>query len=320
MQISVHDVFQARDRIKNFVIRTPLTLSGPLSEETGAKVFLKLENHQRTGSFKPRGAVNKMESLSGEERDRGVIAASAGNHGLAVAYTARLTGTTALVVVPQNTPTTKVTGIRRLGAELVFHGNNYDESEAHAYRLSEEKGLTFIHAYEDPYTIAGHGTIGLEIMLDLPETDMIVVPAGGGGLILGIAILAKAVRPDIQIIGVQSHASPPWYYSFRAGRMMEVEYRESLAEGLHGGIGKAIFPLVLRYVDDFVLVEEEEIADAMCWMAREHHQMVEGSGAVGVAALRTGRIPNIAGKKVVCVVSGGNVDAERLARLLSAEK
>jgi threonine dehydratase len=155
VQISVYDIFLARNRMKDFVIRTSLTLSGPLSDETGAKVCLKLENQQRTGSFKPRGAVNKMKSLSGEERDRGVIAASAGNHGLAVAYTAGLTGTSALVVVPKNTPTTKVEGIRRFGAELVFYGNNYDEAEAYATRLAEENGRTFIHAYEDHTPLPG---------------------------------------------------------------------------------------------------------------------------------------------------------------------
>ncbi|BCU81306.1 threonine dehydratase [Polycladomyces abyssicola] len=320
MEISVHDIFRARHHIEHFVDRTPLAPSVPLSNLIGAQVRFKLENYQRTGSFKPRGAINKMRMLSEEERKRGVIAASAGNHGLAVAYAAGLVGTSAQVVVPERTPKTKVAGIQRLGAELVFHGTNYDEAEEYAYRLAAENGRSFIHAYEDQHTIAGHGTIGLEILLDWPEADVIVVPAGGGGLILGIAILAKSVRPDIRIIGVQSHASPPWYYSFRAGRMVEVTYRESLAEGLHGGIGQKIFPLVLHYVDDFVLVGEEEIAEAMCWMARQHHQRVEGSGAVGVAALRNGRIPDIAGKNVVCLISGGNVDDERLLGLLEAQE
>jgi len=320
VQISVHDIFRARHQIEHFVDQTPLAPSVPLSKWTGAQVRLKLENQQRTGSFKPRGAINKMRTLSEEERKRGVIAASAGNHGLAVAYAARLIDASAQVVVPESTPKTKVLGIQRLGAELLFHGTNYDEAEEHAYRLAAENGRTFIHAYEDRHAIAGHGTIGLEILLDWPEADMIVVPAGGGGLILGVAILAKSVRPDIRVIGVQSHASPPWYYSFRAGRIVDVTYRESLAEGLHGGIGQQIFPLVLRYVDDFVLVEEEEIADAMCWMARQHHQKVEGSGAVGVAALRNGRIPDIAGKNVVCLISGGNVDDERLSGLLEKQE
>jgi threonine dehydratase len=278
-----------------------------------------MENLQKTGSFKPRGALNKIFSLHTDEKQNGVITASAGNHAQGVALAANLVGTSALIVVPEKAPETKKEGIRQLGAELVIHGSNYDEAEDYANQLAETTGRTYIHAYEDPYIIAGQGTVGLEALLDHPDFDIILVPSGGGGLICGVAVVAKTINPKIKVIGVQSHASPPWYYSFKEKRMVDVEYKDSLADGLHGAIGEENLKLALKYVDDFVLVEEKEIAEAMCWMATQHHYMIEGSAAVGIAALLYNRV-DVSGKKVLNIITGGNVDAKRLATLLSKSK
>jgi threonine dehydratase len=199
---------------------------------------------------------------------------------------------------------------------LVEHGDNYDEAEDYAYRLAKETGRTFVHAFEANEIIAGQGTVGLEALMEEPDFDIILVPAGGGGLICGIAIAAKAINPAVKVIGIQTHASPPWYYSFRAGKLVDVEYSDSLADGLHGGITQGNLELAFKMVDDFILVEEEQVAHAMYWMAKEHHHMIEGSGAVGLAALLQGHLPDLKGKKVLTIVSGGNVDAGKLAKII----
>lgn len=316
LSVSFLDVVKAHKDLQGQVTKTPLQHSAALSAAAGADVWLKLECLQKTGSFKVRGALNKMASLSEEELAKGVITASAGNHAQGVAYAAALKGISALIVVPKTAPETKRAGIMRYGAELVVYGDNYDEAEAHAYQLAEETGRTFVHAFEDDHIIAGQGTVGLEALLEEPDFDTIIVPAGGGGLICGIATVAKAINPAINVIGIQTHASPPWYYSFRAGHLVDVEYSDSLADGLHGGITQGNLELALKIVDDILLVEEEHVGQAMHWLAKEHHLMVEGSGAVGVAALLQGAVPGVAGKKVLNIVSGSNVDAGKLAKLI----
>lgn len=318
LNVSMRNVLQAKKRIENEIVKTPLILSGSLSQHVGSEVWLKLENLQKTGSFKLRGALNKISSLSSAELERGVITASAGNHAQGVAYAASLAGVSALIVVPKTAPETKRAGIERYGAKLVIHGDNYDEAEAHAYRLAEETGRTFVHAFEDNEIIAGQGTVALEALLEQPDFDAIVVPAGGGGLICGIAVAAKALHPSIEVIGIQTHASPPWYYSFKERRLAEVAYSDSLADGLHGGISQGNLDLALKIVDQFVLVEEEQVAHAMYWMAKEHHYMVEGSGAVGIAALLHGHLPHLKGKKILNIVSGSNVDAAKLGKIISS--
>ncbi|MFM1651054.1 threonine/serine dehydratase [Brevibacillus sp. B_LB10_24] len=317
LNVSMLSILQAKKRIEHEVVKTPLISSAALSAHVGAEVWLKLENLQKTGSFKLRGALNKLSSLSAEELERGVITASAGNHAQGVAYASSLKNVSALIVVPKTAPETKRAGIQRYGAELVVHGDNYDEAEAHAYRLAEETGRTFVHAFEDNEIISGQGTVALEALLAEPDFDAIVVPAGGGGLICGIATAAKALNPAIEVIGIQTHASPPWYYSFKAGKLADVEYSDSLADGLHGGISQGNLDLALKIVDSFVLVEEEQVAHAMYWMAKEHHHMVEGSGAVGIAALLHGHLPHLKGKKVLNIVSGSNVDAAKLGKIIS---
>jgi threonine dehydratase len=275
-----------------------------------------VEALQTTGSFKLRGAFTKLFSLTNEEREKGVITASAGNHAQGVAYASSHLHISALIVVPKTAPETKKAGIRRYGAELVEFGDNYDEAEAHAYELAKATGRTFVHAFEDNKIIAGQGTVGLEILLEQPDFDTLVVPAGGGGLICGVAVAAKAINPAIRVIGVQSHASPPWYYSFKEKKLVDVTYEDSLADGLHGGITQGNLDLALQVVDDIVLVTEEEIAHAMYWLSKEHHYMVEGSGAIGVAALLHGYL-DLAGQKVCTILSGSNVDAGKLARIIA---
>lgn len=318
LNVSMLSVLQAKKRIEHEIVKTPLMKSDALSLHVGSEVWLKLENLQKTGSFKLRGALNKISSLSKEELGRGVITASAGNHAQGVAYAASLTEVSALIVVPKTAPETKRAGIQRYGAELVVHGDNYDEAEAYAYRLAEETGRTFVHAFEDNEIIAGQGTVALEALLEQPDFDAIVVPAGGGGLICGIAVAAKALNPAIEVIGIQTHASPPWYYSFKERRLADVTYSDSLADGLHGGISQGNLDLALTIVDQFVLVEEEQVAHAMYWLAKEHHYMVEGSGAVGVAALLHGHLPHLKGKKVLNIVSGSNVDAAKLGKIINS--
>jgi threonine dehydratase len=316
LSVSFLDIVKAHKNLKGQVIHTPLISSPALSAIADADVWMKLECHQKTGSFKARGALNKIASLTEAELARGVITASAGNHAQGVAYAASLRGVSALIVVPKTAPETKKAGIKRYGAELVVYGDSYDDAESHAYELTKETGRTFVHAFEDNEIIAGQGTAALEALLEEPDFDVILVPAGGGGLICGAALAAKAINPDVQVIGIQTHASPPWYYSFREKQLAEVVYSDSLADGLHGGITQGNLDLALQIVDDFLLVEEEHVAQAMSWLAKEHHLMVEGSGAVGIAALMQGTVPDLAGKKVLTIVSGSNVDARKLAEII----
>jgi len=318
MDISVLDVWHAKRRIDSHIVHTPFLQSTVLSADLGLDVWFKLENLQATGSFKARGALNTLLTLSESDKARGVITASAGNHAQGVCYAARILGVSALIVVPESAPQTKKDGIRRLGGELIEYGANYDEAEQYAVRRCRETNRVFVHGFESAPIVAGQGTVAIEMLLEQPDIDTLLVPAGGGGLICGIALVAKSINPAIRVIGVQSHASPPWYYAFHAGKIVDVAYQDSLADGLHGGIGVANFHLARTLVDDFVLVDEADIARAMCWMATYHHQMIEGSAAVGIAALQSGAYAAKAHEKVACVISGGNVDAHKLAKLLLA--
>lgn len=313
LNITFQDVLLAGKRLSGRVTETPLIHSDILSKEAETDIWFKMESLQKTGSFKVRGALNKLDSLSEGELKKGVTTASAGNHAQGLAYAASLKNVSAKIVVPTNTPATKREGIKRLGAELVVEGETYDDAEEYALKLAEETGRIFVNAFEDDYIIAGQGTSALEAFLKEPDFDAVVVPAGGGGLLCGVALVAKAVNPDIKVIGVQTHASPPWYYSFKAGKLVDVEYKDSYAEGLHGGITQGNLDLVLDIVDDFVLVEEESVAKAVHWMAKEHHYMIEGSGAVGIALFQDGLLDDLKGKKVLTLVTGSNIDVNRVA-------
>jgi threonine dehydratase len=306
--VTLLDVVAAARRIAPYVQRTPLERSEHLSDAVGADVWLKLECFQTTGSFKLRGALNALLSLDDAARRRGVITASAGNHGLGVATAANLTGLPAAVVVPETASPAKVDLLRQTGCELILHGPDYDAAEAHAIALAETRAVTFVSAYDHPAVVAGGGTIALEILEAQPETDLLIVPAGGGGLISGVALAAKGVKPSIQVYGAQSVASPALHAALAAGRQVTVPVLDSLADGLSGNIavGSITVGLAKQYVDQIVLVEESEIAAAMRAILEHEHVLVEGSSAVTAAALRTGRLP-VAGRRVVLVLTGRNV-------------
>lgn len=314
LHATIQDVIKASNRLKGRINQTPLIYSDFLSRKTKADVYIKMEALQQTGSFKVRGALNKIDSLTAEELRRGVVTASAGNHAQAVAYASSLKGISAKIVVPSSTPQTKLDGIKRYGGELTVYGEQYDDAEEFALKIAQETGRVFVNAFEDDLVVAGQGTVGLEAFLEVPDFDIVLVPAGGGGLLCGVAIVAKAINPQCKVIGVQTHASPPWYYSFKAGKLVDVEYLSSYAEGLHGGITQGNFDLAKGIVDDFILVEEEDVAKAIYNMAKQDHYMLEGSAVVGITALQEGLIPDIEGKKILTIATGGNVDLGRVVQ------
>jgi threonine dehydratase len=317
--ISVQDIQNAQRTIRPYLFRTPLRDSFLLSERVGALVFLKLENWQVTGSFKPRGALNRIAMMDADERARGIVTASAGNHALGVGFAARaLNISPATIFVPRTAPRAKIDKLRQFPVEVRAVGETYDDAHRAAERYQRETGATFIHAYDDPRTVAGQGTIGLEILEDLPDVDAILVPVGGGGMIAGIAVAVKALAPSVKIIAVQPAASPALRDSLRDGKCYE-EYAAAptICDGLAGGIGKIVFETGQRgLIDDVVIVEEAETRAAIRALAETQQLIVEGSGAVGVAALLVGKV-KLSGKRVVAVLSGGNIDVELLAGIMS---
>ncbi len=309
-ELALCDVYLARQRIMSLARRTPIIEAPRLSERGKTKVVLKLENLQATGSFKIRGAANKLLSLSEEERNRGVLTVSSGNHGRAVSYVAGRLGIQATICLPDTVPDNKRKAIRQLGAELLIAGATYEEASDTAARLQEERGLTMIHPFDDPFVIAGQGTIGLELLEDLPEIDTVLVPLSGGGLMGGIAFVLKSADPTLRTIGVTMERGPAMVESLRAGKVVEVVEEPTLADALAGGLGgenNYSFEMIRAYVDDTILVSEEEIAAAMAFALEEHHLVVEGGGAVGIAALLSEKVQEL-GNNVAVVLSGSNVD------------
>lgn len=302
----------ARKRIKEWALRTPMIESRYLEGLTGGEVWLKLENQQITGSFKIRGAVNKIHSLSEEERRRGVVTASSGNHAQGLGYAAQKLGIDATVIVPRNTPRVKREAIRRYGINLIVEGEEYMDSEIIAREMEAEEGKVFVSPYNDLELIAGQGTVGLEILEEKPGLDRIIVPVGGGGLISGIATVWKKAS-KAKIIGVQSKASPVMCESIKEGKIIDMRLEESYAEGLHGGIEKKTitFDMCKSLVDEFILVEENTILEAISCLLREHHMIVEGAGAIGVSAVMENPA-RFRGKNIGIVISGGNLDEELL--------
>jgi threonine dehydratase len=304
------DIEAARTRIGERARVTPVYGSETLSRRTGRRVWLKAENLQRTGSFKIRGAVNKLTGLGETERAHGVIAASAGNHGQAVAWAARELQIDATVFMPQDAPMAKVEATRNYGAETVLAGAMFDDALAAATARAEETGATFVHAFEDEAVIAGQGTIGLELLEQAPEADVIVVPLGGGGLISGIAVAVKALRPDVRVIGVQAAGCAAWLPSLAAGHPVVIEHGTTIADGIAvQRPGNITFPLVQQLVDEIVEVTEDEICRAVVVLLERSKLMVEGAGAAGLAALLAGKVK---ARQAVCVLSGGNLDAGML--------
>jgi threonine dehydratase len=307
---------EAADRLKKRIRRTELILSHPFSERIGLPVFFKCENLQRTGSFKIRGALNFLLSQPREVLGRGVITASAGNHGQGVAFAARLLNIPATVFMPENTPLQKVHAVRDYGAKIVLVGKNFDEAYAGAQACREETGSLFVHPFEDPLVMAGQGTIGLEILAELPDLSTIIIPIGGGGLISGIATAIRETHPKVRIIGVETAAAPAVHFSLKKGRLMEAPVATTLAEGIAvKKPGETTFRIIRELVDEVVLVEEEEIAQAIVLLLEQSKLLVEGAGAVSLAALLHGRIAKPEGK-TVCLLSGGNIDVKTIATVV----
>jgi threonine dehydratase len=317
-ELSLRDVYRARTRIQGRVRRTPLLRSDSLSRRTGAEVFLKLESLQETGAFKLRGATNKLMALGPDERTRGVVTVSTGNHGRAVAFAGQSLGIRATVCMSELVPRNKVAAIEALGAEVRISGRSQDEAEIVADRLAAELGMVPVSPFDDPFVIAGQGTIGLELLEDLPDLDAVLVPLSGGGLLGGVALVLKAASPAIRMVGITMERGAAMHESLKAGRPVEVEEVESLADSLGGGIGRGnrrTFDLCRRYVDDSLLVSEVEIADGMRHLFFEERLVAEGGAAVGVSALLHERVA-VKGLRVAVIISGRNVDMRQFLRVV----
>lgn len=315
--VTLPDIEAARRRIREPLVLTPCTRSGGFDELFGGEAWLKFENLQRTGSFKERGALNRMLLLPPEERARGVIAASAGNHAQGVAYHAGRLGIRATIVMPERTPLIKVANTEGFGARVVLHGRNYDEAMGEALRLRDAEGATLIHPFDDPGVIAGQGTIGLELLEQCPEMEVVVVPVGGGGLIAGIAVAIKQHRPEVRIIGVEAANLPAARRAWEAGGPVTIPPAETIADGIAvRRIGETTYGLIREHVDDLVLVEEEEIASAVLLLVEREKTVAEPASATTLAAVIEGRIPDVVGRRVVMVLSGGNIDVNLLSRII----
>jgi threonine dehydratase len=312
----LQDILQAQKRIRPYLARTPLHSYPAINELIGTTLFIKHENYQPIGAFKVRGGINLVSQLSKEERERGVISASTGNHGQSIAYAARLFGVKAIIVVPENANPGKVAAMQGMGAEVIFHGTNYDQSKLYCETLAQEHGYRYIHSGNEPLLIAGVATEALEMLEDEPELEVIIVPIGGGSGAAGVSIVAHAVNPHIQVIGVQSEASPAAYESWRQRRMVEAPNR-TFAEGLATGVAFELPQQIMRdLLHDFMLVSEEEIMHAMVWTIERAHTLAEGAGAAPLAAAYRMR-DALKGKKVGLVCSGGNTSLEHLRLALA---
>jgi threonine dehydratase len=314
MAITLTEIQAAADALRGAISDTPCLHSRTLSEVTGAAVYLKFENLQFTAAFKERGALNKLLSLTPQERASGVVAASAGNHAQGLAYHARRLGIRAVIVMPRFTPNVKVERTRGLGAEVVLHGEDFDAARLHAQVLTEQRGLTLVHPYDDEKVIAGQGTIALEMLAACPQLEVLVIPIGGGGLIAGIATAAKALKPGIVIIGVQAERYPGAYHALKGGRAQFGV--TTIADGIAVKVpGTLTLPIVRELVDDVVLVGEGELEQAIVLLLEIEKTVVEGAGAAGLAALlaQPGRF---AGRQVGLVLSGGNIEPLVLAEII----
>ena len=312
--VSLKDIQSAAESLRQHVVRTPLIAAPKLSATTGAELFIKYESLQFTNSFKDRGAFLKLSSLTPEERKRGVIAMSAGNHAQAVAYHAARLGIPATIVMPDETPFVKVGNTEALGAEVVLSGETLQESKVMAVKIAGERNLTLIHPYDDPLIIAGQGTVGLEILTDMPDIETLVIPIGGGGLIAGIATAAKALNPEIEIIGVEAASYPSMYHGLRGEE--PVCGGQTLAEGIAvKAAGALTLPIVKDLVSDIILVDEGMIECAVCALLTIQKTMAEGAGAAGLAAMLK-EPDRFKGRKVALVLTGGNIDPRILASII----
>ncbi len=314
--IELADIQRAMGRIRKSIPITPLVYSAILSKLTGNEIFLKLENLQMTGSFKERGALNRILLMTPDEQRRGVIAASAGNHAQAVAYHATQRGIRSQIVMPITTPIVKAMRTQEYGAEVILHGSSFDEALAEAYRRRDAEDLMFLHAFNDREVIAGQGTLGIEMLEQVPDLDAIVAPIGGGGLLGGIAVAAKAIKPEIRMIGVEAARVPSMLEAVREGKPVTVPAAATIADGIAvRRAGEWTLPLIQKYVDELVTVEEEEIASAILLLLEREKTLAEGSGAAAIAALLNFRT-ELKGKQVGVLVCGGNIDVSMLSRII----
>ena len=314
--VTLHAIQEAMGRIRSSIVVTPFVHSEKFSRQTGNTVFLKLENLQMTGAFKERGALNKILLLSEEERRRGVIAASAGNHAQAVAYHATKRGIKAQICMPLTTPLVKVSATRGYGAEVILAGANYDEACEEALRRCKEFGLTFIHPFDDEAVIAGQGTLGIEMLEQHSDLDALVIPVGGGGLIAGVACAVKEINPKIQVIGVQSSKLASMKAALEKNALVTLPANKTIADGIAVRCaGTITFPLVRKYVDEIVTVDEEEIASAILQLLEKEKMLAEGAGAAATAAVLNKKTPNH-GKKLGILISAGNIDVSLLSLII----
>ncbi|MBE0497651.1 MAG: threonine ammonia-lyase [Campylobacterales bacterium] len=315
--LNLESIKRAAERIKHVVARTPFAYAPLLSSMSGAEIFVKKENLQITGAFKLRGAYNKLATLSEAQRAEGIIAASAGNHAQGVAFAAKHFGSKAVIIMPETTPLTKINGVSSYGAEVILAGENYDEACAYAIAYGEENNLVFIHPFEDEEVMSGQGTIALEMLDEIDDLDIIIVPVGGGGLISGVATAAKALNPKIRIIGVSAAGAPALRLSFEQKKPIDTTSVRTIADGIAVRDTSPItLKQILMSVDEIVSVDDEEIANAVLFLLEKQKLVVEGAGAVGVAALMHSKIADIKGKKAGVILSGGNIDVTMLSVII----
>ncbi|MCE9591242.1 MAG: threonine ammonia-lyase [Planctomycetes bacterium] len=317
MKVTFDDILAAAERLRGGVYESPCPPSEPLSLATGCKVWCKLDYLQRTGSFKERGARNALLLLSQAERGRGVVAASAGNHALGLAYHGKLLGVPVTVVMPRFAPLTKVSNCQQLGARVILAGDDLDAARAEAAKLVESEGLRYIHGFNDPEVIAGQGTLGLEIVAQVPDLEAVLVPVGGAGLIAGVALAVKTLRPGVKVIGVEPSHAASLTAALKAGRPVPVPVTPTLADGLAvSQVGANAFEIARQYVDRVVVVSERSLALAVLRLAELEKSVVEGAGAASLAALLEGLAPELKGKRVVLPLCGGNIDTPVLGRII----
>ena len=311
----IQDFITAKEKLSKILLKTNLIQSPIFSKEAGNEVYIKPENLQKTGSFKIRGAYNKITNLSDEEKKKGVIASSAGNHAQGVAYGAKESGIKAVIVMPKSTPLIKVESTKQYGAEVVLHGDVYDDAFKKAKELEEKEGYIFVHPFDDEDVIYGQGTIALEILEELPETDIILVPIGGGGLISGIACAAKIVKPEIKIIGVEPDGAASAYEAIKEDKVVELKEANTIADGTAvKKIGNITFEYIKKYVDEIITVSDYELMEAFLLLVEKHKIIAENSGILSLAALKKLKEKN---KKVVSVVSGGNIDVLMISSMIN---
>lgn len=313
--VSFEEIEQAARTLHGIAHRTPILQSSTFNDLTGNKVWFKAENFQRIGAFKFRGAYNKISSLEAHERQRGVIAHSSGNHAQGVALASKLLGVQAVVVMPENSVLSKVEATRGYGAEVVFCGKEFDDRARVTAELQARHGYVLVHPYDDPKIIAGQGTVGLEVLQELPDLEYLLVPVGGGGLIGGCSIAAKRLNPKMKVIGVETEHANDAYQSFRAGRIVRIDRADTIADGMRTlSVGALNFDIIKKYVDDIITVSDENVIAMVRFFLERMKTLVEPTGAVAAAALLSSKL-NISGKKTCAVISGGNVDLEGLNRL-----